>query len=590
LIICLFASLKVPPPLTSNKRVVALGPKRSIEGADFALPSSKFRIRMIKYHSTFITLNEKMGHKKEVLSMEILVRVALFTCVVLLASDLQACKKSSRSAAKSNRGEAGATERVGAESLLDAYFATADVPSVEGAIESLPEEFRKYYALVYATQSIKKNVSGAVGPTNPRVILSRRDATSLIAFYGQPDRGVDEIESIDFDPRKNAYKAVKYKLDPSLSGTARVQKDDTGKTCQGCHSPRLHPVIDHYDIWPGWYGGSGLEDKDRVHMETAWFEQLKATAPAHPRFGKLLDLSSMTGPESHTRLLRLQAAMTQVNLRSIVQQLRTLVESQPQGERDTWMNALRAALVEGISYSIKTPVVPKDFYLTFVPEAKRESTRAAATAWEPKIQKASAEYATFRFDFIKNLGAYGKSVFNRNADLEHGDINKQPAFFAVAEALGATGLESWSLALATKPVYSFSDARGNISCALNYLEQWETLTEDSPYINCTTKQVNALIQTVGERLKLSTSPGGAKPSSGLQGEVLSLTGAPKDKMAAVEALLQSGKTVSVVRAANERCAAGSRIVKTQLIDGVGSIIYLEKGWCEATFLESIAVK
>jgi len=284
--------------------------------------------------------------------------------------------------------------------------------------------------------------------------------------------------------------------------------------------------------------------------------------------------------------------MSQVNILSIVRDLHNLVGAQAESERETWLNALRAALVEGTSFEIKTPIVPKDFYLQFVPEAKRELTRAAAASWRTKIQNASTEYAKFRFDLVKTLGSYSKGVYQRNADLEHGDIDKQPAFFAVAESLGATGLEAWSLALATRSAFSFSDSRGNISCALNYLEKWETISAETPLADCITTEINNLIQSVGARLTAgaTASSGGAQKISTVPGEIKTLSGSSKEKLTFVQGFLEAGKTVTVISSARQKCADGSQVLSTKAMEGIGSIIYLEKGWCDASFLESIAVK
>ncbi|MBY0371987.1 hypothetical protein K2X33_14975 [bacterium] len=129
------------------------------------------------------------------------------------------------------------------------------VRSIDDLLPLLPEDYRKYYTLVYHSRSLQ---AGAVSPEWPRIILYGADAKFLMAFTKNPktepvSQLEDALETIEFIDARSVFQLRRIVFAPGRDPLA-TEPEINPVQCTRCHGTDPRPNWDPYNFWPGVYG------------------------------------------------------------------------------------------------------------------------------------------------------------------------------------------------------------------------------------------------------------------------------------------------------------------------------------------------
>ena len=166
--------------------------------------------------------------------------------------------------------------------------------SLEGFLQSLPQEFRSRFVLAYKSRSLQ-----SASFETPRVLLFSSDASLILAYNGLLSRessgrghfGAGSAEVVAFNFERcgwDFYRIDFSKILATESGITTNKWDANPQKCTSCHQGK--PIWDTYSLWPGFYGS--YDDGIKVDSdEGRGFAKFRSLAHQHPLYSKLVGLS-----------------------------------------------------------------------------------------------------------------------------------------------------------------------------------------------------------------------------------------------------------------------------------------------------------
>ncbi len=138
---------------------------------------------------------------------------------------------------------------------LEKIIRDNDVRTVDDLLPLIPEEYRRFYLLMYESRSAQ---AGNTFPSSPRVILYGKDSTFMMTFTKDPKAppAVDVADNVE-TMQWNAV-TKKFEFRELVFGEGKDPLENpivvNPIKCQACHGKDPRPNWDPYNTWAGSYG------------------------------------------------------------------------------------------------------------------------------------------------------------------------------------------------------------------------------------------------------------------------------------------------------------------------------------------------
>jgi hypothetical protein len=168
------------------------------------------------------------------------------------------------------------------------------ITSVSAFVNCLPEEYRKYYTLVYHSKSPERE---DVSFETPRVISFGETGKLIFAYTGKPKENGGKhshtLQFIDF----SSGKADTFQVDFTDSNSINQSfAHKNPRECMACHDGpggSFRPIWADYPMWPGVYGSV-----DDLFLDEKKWESMTEQKKKSYLFRDFLYLSTVRGPVS----------------------------------------------------------------------------------------------------------------------------------------------------------------------------------------------------------------------------------------------------------------------------------------------------
>jgi hypothetical protein len=238
----------------------------------------------------------------------------------------------------------------------------------------------------------------------------------------------------------------------------------------------MHPIVDTYNLWPGWYGGAQRNEGTAFgdNFEMAAFKKLKASQNAV--LAKLPNVMQHSYTVTHERLVKSTYSIQNQQNRLMASDLRAGLLKLEQPARISVQKALFVAALG----TMAREQLRLDSYESYLEGKLKNSIPLRAKELEPIVKKARMKYEADRKEIMKLYNMHGSTPF------ELAKYEDTARVWAIAEVLLGDALSKmhWTTHFGATATHSFANGLNGFSCLALYFYDFDFTEPMPPNRNC----------------------------------------------------------------------------------------------------------